>query len=124
MDRNRLRLIIVVGLILSVIMIIPSVHSLSFDLFSVIYHFIMLVALASPFLIIYSVFRNSSSMKLPITLTTMFSLAHTYLIYVSYANPPQEFGYVGLIFAPFLEAIVAIPIALLIVFIIKRSQQN
>jgi hypothetical protein len=112
--------IVAIGLLLSAIMIGPSVHSIPITLFSILYHLTMFVALVVPFLTIYFVFRNSTSNISPLVFGVMFSLTHAYLIYVTYANPPQEFGYVGLIFAPFLEAVVAVPIALLIIFIIRR----
>lgn len=80
----------------------------------------MFVALLSPFLIIFFVFRKDSSNTSPIVFGALFSLTHAYLIFVSYAYPPQEFGYVGLIFAPVFEGIVAVPLGLLIIFIIRR----
>jgi len=72
----------------------------------------MLIALVAPFLVIYWMFRNNSSNIDPIAFGTPFSLTHAYLIYVTYTYPPQEFGYVGLIFAPMLEALVAVPAGL------------
>jgi hypothetical protein len=111
---------VAIGLLLSAIMIVPSVRSIPISLFSVLYHLTMLIALVAPFLIIYWVFRNDSSNTYPMAFGSLFSLTHAYLIYVTYANPPQEFGYVGLIFAPVLEAAVAVPAALLIIFTIKR----
>jgi hypothetical protein len=111
---------VAIGLLLSAIMIVPSVRSIPISLFSVLYHLTMLIALVAPFLIIYWVFRNDSSNTYPMAFGSLFSLTHAYLIYVTYANPPQEFGYVGLIFAPVLEAAVAVPAALLVVFTVKR----
>lgn len=111
---------VAIGLLLSAVMIVPSVRSIPISLFSILYHLTMLVALVAPFLVIYFVFRNNSSNIYPIAFGALFSLTHAYLIYVTYANPPQEFGYGGLIFAPVLEAVVAVPVALLIIFTIKR----
>lgn len=111
---------VAIGLLLSAIMIVPSVRSIPVSLFSVLYHLTMLIALVVPFLVIYWVFRNSSASTPPIAFGILFSLTHAYLIYVTYAYPPQEFGYVGLIFAPVLEAVVAVPVALLVIFTVKR----
>jgi hypothetical protein len=120
MNRNGAALIfIAIGLLLSAIMIVPSVRSIPVSSFSIKYHLTMFVALVAPFIVIYLVFRNNSSNVSPIAFGTPFSLTHAYLIYVTYAYPPQEFGYVGLIFAPVLEAVVAVPLALLIIFAIK-----
>jgi len=115
---------LIIGLPLSAIIIVPSVKSLPFGSFSIIYHLIMLAALVSPFLIIYFVFRKTPSNISPITFGVLFSLTHAYLVYVTYAYPAQEFGYVGLIFAPVLEAVVALPVALLVIFIMRKLCPN
>jgi hypothetical protein len=116
--------ILIVGFLLSATMIVPSIRSLPLSEFSIVYHSVMLAALTSPFAIICLLFRNNPSPTAPIIFATAFSLTHAYLIFVSYAYPPQEFGYSGLILAPPVEAIVAIPAALLVIFTINRSRQS
>jgi hypothetical protein len=121
MNRNGAALIFVaIGLLLSAIIIVPSVRSIPISSFSIKYHLTMFVALVVPFLVIFLVYRNNSSNTSPIAFGALFSLTHAYLIFVTYAYPPQEFGYVGLIFAPVLEAVVAVPLGLLVIFVIKR----
>jgi hypothetical protein len=112
--------VLIIGLLLSAIMIVPSIRIVPFGLFSIIFHILLLGALSLPFLIIYFFFRSDFSHVVPITLGATFSLCHAYLIYVSYARAPQEFGYVGLLFAPLLEAVVAIPVAIIVILVIKR----
>ena len=127
MERDRrspLIAIPILGFLLSVTMTVPSMRSLPFGEFTIVYHSIMVASLTSPFLIISFWFRNSPTITTPAIFAATFSLTHAYLIYVSYAYPPQEFGYSGLILAPPLEAIVAIPAAMLIIFAIKRSSQT
>jgi hypothetical protein len=58
----------------------------------------------------------------PVTFGAVFSLLHGYLIYATYTGKPHEFGYLGLVFVPFLEALIGVPISLLIVFLIGRLQ--
>jgi hypothetical protein len=118
--KSSASIFVAIGLLLSAIIIVPSVHSIPVTLFSILYHLTMLIALVAPFLFTYWVFRNNSSNTSPIAFGTLFSLTHSYLIYVTYAYPPQEFGYVGLILAPIFEAVVAVPVALLVIFTIRR----
>jgi hypothetical protein len=112
--------LLMVGLLLSIILILPSLRSLPLSVFSTFYHLIMLGALVSPFLIICIVFRQNPSSLHAIAFGALFSLTHLYLIYVTYANSPHEFGYVGLIVAPLLEAVVAVPVALFAIFLARR----
>lgn len=112
--------ILVTGLLLSGIMIVPSIRMTPFGRFSIVYHSMLLAALSLPFWITYFLSRNRSWTIPAVTLGVLFSLCHAYLIYVSYAYPPQEFGYAGLLFAPLVEAVVVIPIAMVVIYIIKR----
>jgi hypothetical protein len=105
-------------------MIVPSIRLTPFGLFSIVFHLVLLAPLSLPFYIIYFLSRKRSWTIPSVTLGALFSLCHAYLIYVSYAKPPQEFGYVGLLFAPLLEALVVIPIAIPVIFIIKRLRRN
>jgi hypothetical protein len=113
-----------VGLLLSGILILPSLRSLPLSVFSAAYHLIMLGALVSPFFIVCVAFRHNPSSLHVIAFGALFSLTHLYLIYVTYANSPHEFGYVGLIVAPLLEAVVAVPVALFAVFMARRWRHH
>jgi hypothetical protein len=126
---RQVLVVLAIGLLLSLIIMVPPLRlagaSDSFlTPFSIILHLLLFIALPSPFVVIYLMFRNSSSRSTPIALGVAFSLCHLWLIYATYAFPPQEFGYLGLIFAPFLEAVVAIPAALLVIFLIKPLRLN
>jgi hypothetical protein len=110
------------GVILSAILTAASVRITPFSLFSVIFHLIMLTALSSPFVVLYVLASRRRTWTVPlVTFGSLFIIDHLYLIYVTYTRPPREFGYIGLIFAPVLEAVVAIPVGLLIILIAKRS---
>lgn len=126
---RQVLVVLVIGLLLSLSIMVPPIRlagaSGSFlTPFSIIFLVLLFIALPSPFLVIYLMFRNSSSPVTPIALGVAFLFCHLWLIYATYAFPPQEFGYLGLIFAPFLEAVVAIPAALLVIFLIKRLRLN
>jgi hypothetical protein len=84
----------------------------------------MLASLVSPFLIIYFIFRKDPPDDSPITFGTLFLLAHAYLTYTTYTIEPQEFGYVGLVFAPIVEAIIVVPAAMLIIFLLKQLRHK
>ncbi|HVP00017.1 MAG TPA: hypothetical protein VMT15_18215 [Bryobacteraceae bacterium] len=116
--------ILLTGLLLSVIMIVPSVRTTPVNPFSVAYHVLLLAALSLPFWIIYFLSRNRSWAIPLVTLAVLFSLCHLYLIYASYANAPREFGYAGLLFAPLIEAVVVIPIAMPLIYLVKRLWRN
>ena len=112
--------ILVVGLLLSTVMIIPSIRITPVGLFTVVFHPILLAALSAPFVILYLLSRNRRWAIPTLTSGALFSLGHLYLIYVSYARLPQEFGYIGLILAPALEAIVVVPLTGVFVLIFNR----
>jgi hypothetical protein len=104
--------------------IVPSVRLTPAGLFSIIFHVLLLIALSLPFLVIYLLPQNRYWSVSAMTLGALFSFAHAYLIYVSYTSPPQEFGYVGLLFAPVLEAIVVVPLAIPIILVINKLHKN
>lgn len=117
--------VLAIGSVLSLVLVIPSaLYSGRFGggspLFHVIFNLILLAALASPFVGVYFFTRKGGRAVEAVTLGTVFGLCHGWLIYVNYAFKPQEFGYVGLVFAPFLEVFVGIPIAFLVVVLAKR----
>jgi len=127
---NRAPLIVlVIGLVLSVVMVAPSVR------YSALYYtpghlaghvvlnVVMLAAVSSPFFLIYLFTRNRAAI-LSVTFGAVFSVLHAYPIYTTYRFRPQEFGYVGLIFIPFLEAVIGVPSSLLIVFVVRRMQRQ
>jgi hypothetical protein len=112
-----------VGLVLSALMIIPSIRSLPWSFFSVGYHLIMLGAVSSPFLILWT-FRDQMSESISLRFVYLYGMCHLYLVYVSFANRPHEFGYVGLIFAPIFESVVVWPVAGLIVLVSRFRERT
>lgn len=121
--------VLAIGCVLSVVMVIPSVlYSARFGggnpMFHVIFNLILLVAVASPFLTLYFFTRKRGREIATMTFGVVFSLCHAWMIFTSYAFKPQEFGYLGLVFAPFLEAFIGVPIALVLVLVVKRLNRR
>lgn len=83
------------------------------------FNVVLFTALFSPFLMIY-LFGRRGTQILPVVSGLVFSSFHAYLIYRSWRFKPQEFGYLGLVFVPFLEIAVGVPLAFLIVLVIAR----
>ena len=122
-------LTLAIGVLLSVVLVVPSVlYSVRYGsgdrVFHAVFNVMLLGAVTSPFVVIYWFTRNRSRAVAAVTFGAVFSLCHAWLIYVSYAFKPQEFGYLGLIFAPFLEAAIGVPISLVLVFIVKRVNRH
>jgi hypothetical protein len=128
-SRQAAQIVLIIGCVLSAVAAAPSVsysaryHS---DRIAghIVFNAVLLTALSSPFVLIYFAGRNARRALIPATFGAVFSLLHGYLIYSTYTIEPQEFGYLGLIFAPFLEALIGVPISLLIVFLIGRRQRQ
>ncbi len=94
--------IIIASVFVSFVMMAPSIRSVEFGIFSVIYHLIMFVSLITPFWVLSSRSHNT----LPIAL---FFLGHIYFMYNVYTHTVQEFGYAHLIFVSLIEAVVILP---------------
>ncbi|HYL35604.1 MAG TPA: hypothetical protein VEV17_06815 [Bryobacteraceae bacterium] len=121
--------VLAIGCFLSVALVIPSVlYSARYGggnpSFHVIFNLILLAAVVSPFVGVYFFTRKGGRALAALTLGVVFSLGHAWMIYASYAFKPQEFGYVGLVFAPFLEAAIGVPISLVIIFIVNRLRRS
>jgi Na+-driven multidrug efflux pump len=122
------RIILIIGCVLSAVAAVPSIcysaryHS-GHAAFHVVFNAVLLAALCSPFVLIYFAGRNAHRASNPVTFGAVFSLLHAYVIYATYTVRPQEFGFSGLIFVPFLEALIGIPISLLIVFLNGRRRR-
>jgi hypothetical protein len=116
--------ILLMGLLLSLVMAIPSLRLLRLEVFAVVFNAVLLGALASPFVVIYYIARNRVWTAPAITAGVLFCCGHIYLIYVTYTTRPQEFGYLGLVFAPLLEAAVAVPTAIILILLINWQRKR
>ena len=120
--------VLAIGCVLSLALVIPSVlYSARYGggnpSFHIIFNLILLAAVVSPFVGVYFFTRKGGRALAALTLGAVFSLCHAWMIYVSYAFKPQEFGYLGLVLAPFLEVGIGVPVSLVIVFIVKRVRR-
>ena len=82
----------------------------------------MFVMLSLPFLVLFFLSGDRRSPLFIFVLASLFSVGHAALIYWSYTTRPREFGYAGLVFAPFLEAALAVPVGIAATWIMKRSE--
>jgi len=122
-NSTRSKAILVVGILLSAGLIAPSLRIVPFGGFSAGLHTVMFVMLNLPFAALYVLSGNRGTSLSILVMTGLFSLCHLALIYWTYTTRPREFGYAGLVFAPFLEAAVAIPVGIAITWIMKRSER-
>jgi hypothetical protein len=113
--------IIVVGVALSLVMLYRSIVSTEFGMFSIVYHLIMLAILLTPFLFIAFNKGLRSSPKRSVILTTLFAIGHSFFIYTTYSSHGGEFGYIGLVFVPIVESVIAIRASYLTAKIVGRS---
>jgi len=120
---TRSRAILAVGILLSAALIARSLAVVPFGGFSAGLHTVMFFMLNLPFAALYFMSGNRGSSLSISVLTGLFSLCHIALIYWAYTTRPREFGYAGLVFAPFLEAAVAIPAGIAITWMLKRSER-
>lgn len=117
--------ILIVGGLLSLILIVPSLKSVEGIVFSSVYHLLMFVFLVLPFFIVFQHARKGTwTVVTQWVLLSVFTLGHGYFIYTTYTSAPQEFGYVGLFFVPLLEALVTLPLLLLLRVFRKGSESQ
>ena len=122
--------ILFIGLLLSIIMMIPSMlltfknASTGFATFAIILHIVMFVSLSLPFVIIFFISRGRSWTIPAVTFGALFSILYAWEAYGFFTVAPQEVGYIGVVFFSFVDAVVVIPIGLLIIFIIKMARRN
>jgi len=92
-SRDRARIVLMIGCILSAVAAGPSVrfsaryHS-GHIAFHVAFNAVLLTALCSPFVIIYLAGRTARRTSTPVTYGAVFSLLHGYLIYTTYTVRP------------------------------------
>lgn len=128
-QKSPARIVLLIGLALSCVLIAPSVsysarYSSTDNLaFHIVFNVILLAALCSPFLLIY-LFARNGPVILPVTFGAVVACFHGYLIFTTYTSKPQEFGYLGLVFVPFLEVLIAAPVSFLIVFLVKKVRPD
>jgi len=115
--------ILAIGILLSAALLGRSLVVVPFGGFSAGLHTVMFVMLNLPFAALYFMSGNRGSSFSISVMTGLFSLCHLALIYWTYTTRPREFGYAGLVFAPLLEAAVAIPAGIAITWMLKRSER-
>jgi hypothetical protein len=112
-----------IGIVLSFFVALPSIITGTTSLsFGIIFNIILILALISPFLVLFFQFKNSDSKLYLFTFGILFCFCHLWFIYLA-QQPQQEFGYIGFIFFPILEVILALPVAL-ILFCINRLRKS
>jgi hypothetical protein len=109
------------GIVLSGLMLVPSLRLSDQTPASWMTHLILLLFVAAPFIALAASLRLGLSARRVIVLSIPYLACHaildgTYLL----GNPqPQEFGYLGLFLLPFYESIVALPAGGVLILVIE-----
>jgi hypothetical protein len=109
------------GIVLSGLMLLPSLRLSDATPASWIIHLILFVFVAAPFIALAGSLRLGVSARRVIVLSIPYLACHAILdgMYLLGDPHPQEFGYLGLFLLPFYESIVALPVGGVLVLTIE-----